>query len=316
MSTSSIRGHGHAGAALLAELQAQQGLHGRRPEPGAQRGQFRGYVFRLTRSPAPPAARRTVSLRSRSPAGARQDPGLQGVETGLPMQAMSALQDEDDDDEERAQRKIQAQTGSQPDLGERGDRDDEQTRQARRLVRLRWALGRGTPDGPGPAAWLRGSSLPGVDALWSRATTAAAALRAAVQALLAARSAAAAGAPGGSVGLVLAIQKQHLQGALQRGPDPVPATLAGIKQVLMELSGPAGKAARTAPLSEAQEDANLLMPVRALNLQRPRTRKQMLSAMNRQDLLAAGLRPAAQQPAVQAQAGAPAAAAPGGRHEL
>jgi hypothetical protein len=125
--------------------------------------------------------------------------------------------------------------------------------------------------------------------------------RALVSALIGANAPSTPPQPGpGATTLQLAAVRGFLMKAQETGAQRGPlATLARVKQALLESRGPATQRPAAAAPDEAQQNRNLLLPLKLLNADRPRTAVQAQQACSRIELSC--------QAALMAGAAAPAA---------
>lgn len=286
MSTTPVR---HAPAAAQAAA-AQAAAEARRPDAhthqahhgAGQRGQFGSYVFRLGRAPAPPPPRRPVPLRRRPPhpPGVDHDPE-HGLALNMPLLASSSAID---DDERAAAMDFDAMGAHDEPQGGMQEHDSRQRQRA-----LQWRLGsRAQPDA-GAEALLSalqaacGAGGAGAQALWTPAARNAPPradelARALVGALLATNT------PGAS-SLQMAAVRTYLTRGLEPGAERGGlATLERVKLALLDGRPAGAQAAAAAVPDEAQQHRNLLLPLKLLNADRPRTAEQARQACSRIEL--------------------------------
>jgi hypothetical protein len=284
VSTTPVR---HAQAAAQAAA-AQAAAEARRPEArtqhahhgAGQRGQFGSYVFRLGRAPAPPPPRRPVPLRRRPPhpPGVDHDPE-HGVALNMPLLGQSSAID---DDERAAAMDFDAMgTHDQPDEG----MHEHESRQ-RQQHAMQWRLGaRAQPDAGARALLPALQAACGADAqaLWAPPAPTAPVragelARALVGALLATNM------PGAASLQMAAVRAYLVKGQESGGEGGALATLERVKQVLLEGRPAGAKPQGLALPDEAQQNRNLLLPLKLLNADRPRTAEQAQQACSRIEL--------------------------------
>lgn len=296
MSSSAVR-QAQAAARTVAvqaatEVRRHDAQHAHHGHPGAgHRGQFGGFVFRLARAPAAPPPRRPVPLRRRppTPPGANAA-GMEHEHEQGPMSNMALLpQSSAVEDEERA-------AAMDVDAMDRhGDAHDglqeQQSRQ--RWLALQWRVGsRPRPDaGDALLAGLEAAGGPGVQLLWAhtapnaplRADDLAGAL---VQALAGVNTADTPRQFGpGITTLQLAAVRAYLMKRQQAGvAGRALATLERVKLALLESRRPDARRPASAVPEEAQQNRNLLLPLKLLNADRPRTAEQLQQACCRIEL--------------------------------
>lgn len=264
-------------------------LHAHRlDQKGAkQRGQFGGYVFRLARATAASKARRPAPLRRRPP----RPPGVQHVDVEhgadhaqaatnmLWAPQSSALEDE----ERSASLVIDAMDWH--DDSHDGMREPQTWQPDRGLP---WRMGRRAQPQGAAAALLSGlQALCGADAqaLWAageantplRANDLA---RALVHAMVDVNAAAEQVSPmPQATSLQLAAVRMYLTKVLDNGLEQGSlATLGRVKQALLE-SRPAGRQQPNNGMgNEALQNRNLLLPLKLLHADRPRSAEQVRQA--------------------------------------
>jgi hypothetical protein len=273
-------------AAVQAAAEARQqdarhhGHHG-----AGHRGHFGGYVFRLVRAPAPPPPRRPVPLRRRPrPPGAGMADMDHENEHGLLLNMPLLPQSSAVEDQQRAAAMDVAAMGRQDD-----PREDPQQQETRRDPRaLQWRLGsQRRLDADAGLPTLQAACGAAGQALWAQAPVNAAMraedlARALVGALAGLNAAGGPSVAGqGATTLQMAAVRAYLLKVLEAGVAGRPlGTLGSVKQALLELRRPPG----VAMPDEAQQDRNLLLPLKLLNADRPRTPQQVRQACSRIEL--------------------------------
>jgi len=270
--------HPRGTSASHAHQAEQSGSHARHAHaPSHGLGHFGGYTFRsVTRAPAQ-GARRSSPLRSRPSPQQAQTNGDNAQGEFDP-----SLRDSGDLDADERRQPPQIETGHTG-----ADPQDERPPappQKRLKVRV-------PPAAPAPAqplaARLQQAGWPGTDVLWGKASprpTDEQYVQALLAGLLAAASPPATrpAAAGSGTAIAMALTAAFLgTGANAQQLS----TLTKVRQQLMEASAKRAPRPRAVPLTEAERSANVLNPVRALNMSRPRTPQQCSQAISRQGLL-------------------------------
>lgn len=279
-------------AAEVRRHDAHLHSHSSSASGGTHRGQFRGYVFRLGRAPAAPRLRRPAALRRRPPrppaahlAGMDHDAEHGSVASTTQLRGTLALEEE----ELSASMEIDAKGGDEnPDGGMR-DGDPHQKYRA-----LQWRVGASSGPEAVHATGLAGAQGGGgidvhphwAEALANDAMRPETLARALVAVMLDAHKPAAMPVPETQVTrLQLAAVRAYLmkmhQSSLERGPL---SSLAHVKQLLLDSDrGGVQRPGRTLP-DEEQQNLNLLLPLKLLNADRPRTPEQIQRACDRIEL--------------------------------
>jgi hypothetical protein len=283
-------------AAVQAAAEARRtDTHSHQGRPGhhgvGQRGQFGGYVFRAGRAPAAAVPRRPAPLRRRPPPppGANQAGMEHDADHGLMLNMPLLPQSSAAEDELRAAgMEVDAMDGHQ-DPGEGMPEHESRQRQ----LALQWRAGsRARPDDDSALiAGLRAACGGGAQALWASAAPNVAVraddlMRALVGALVAANAPAQPQPPGpGPTTLQLAAVRAYLMKVQETGVERGPlATLARVKHALLENRGHASQRSACATPDEGQQNRNLLLPLKLLNADRPRTAAQAQQACSRIEL--------------------------------
>jgi hypothetical protein len=266
-------------------------LHARQPgSPGAgQRGQFGGYVFRLGRASAPSNARRPAPLRRRPPRppGAQQADMEHDAEHGLTTDMSRVFQSSALEDEERsASMAIDSMAGN--DDAHDSIREREPRQQDRSLP---WRLGqRAQPHGDAAALLSDLQALCGASAqaLWAEGganspVRAEDLARALVHAMVDVHSAAERSSPmPRATSLQLAAVRMYLMKVLESGLEQGSlATLGRVKQLLLESRPTGPQQPPTGVRDETRQNRNLLLPLKLLNADRPRSAAQVQQACDR-----------------------------------
>lgn len=275
-----------AADARHTEARPHHGRHG-----AGHHGQFGGYVFRPGRAPAAPPQRRPVPLRRRPP----QLPGANSAGTDHenehgPMLNMALLPQSSavEDQDRAATLDVDAMGRHEDPHGAPQEDASHQRRQA-----LRWRTGlRAWQDAD--AALLPGLQAacgPGAQALWAQAAPSMAVraedlARALVEALVGIDTAAAPAEAGpGATTLQLAAVRSYLMQGPAAGMAGRPlATLERVKRALLESRGQGAQRPAGAMPDEARQNRNLLLPLKLLNADRPRTEAQVRQACSRIEL--------------------------------
>lgn len=296
MSSSAVR-QTQAAARVAAvqaatEVRRNDAQHPHQGHPGAgHRGQFGGFVFRLARAPAAPPPRRPVPLRRRPPSalGANAADMDHEHEHGL-MPSMALLpQSSAVEDEERAAAMDVDATDRHEDAH---DGLQQQESRQRRLA-LQWRVGsQPRPDaGNALLAGLEAACGPAVQLLWAQAAPNAplradALACALVQALAGVNTAGPPSPSGpGITSLQLAAVRAYLMQRQQAGvAGRALATLERVKLALLESRRTGVRLPASAVPDEAQQNRNLLLPLKLLNADRPRTAEQLQQACCRIEL--------------------------------
>jgi hypothetical protein len=278
------------------------------------RGQFRGYVFRTVRAPAPPPPRRPTPLRRRppSPPGAgAAGPDHEEHANAPPLPSMPGFAAA-----EQAERAPGLDLGPLTRHDDPGEREQDDRREEARHDR-RWRIGARSAPPSGAASASAGAWQSAFEALAGANARALApaspdAIAAAspeyramalVGALLELEAAAAGRgaptAPGGPAGLVTqlaALRLVAVRAYLQSRPEPGPlATLARVKQALLDqrsepgprVAAPTDPAASADPAEEARQNRHALLPLLLLNADRPRTPQQTRLSCDRIEMVCA-----------------------------
>lgn len=319
MSAGSIRrqlaAEAAAAAARVSEAKSAAVAHRHNLDPHdalaqaghGHRGQFRGYVFRTVRAPAPPPPRRPTPLRRRPPSppgtGAA-GPDHEEHANAPPLPSMPGFAAA-----EQAERAPGLDLGPLTRHDDPGERDQDDRREEARHDR-RWRIGARSAPSSGASAGAWQSALEALAGANARALAPASpdAIAAAspeyramalVGALLELEAAAGRGAPtapGGPVGLLtqlaalrLVAVRAYLQSRLEPGPL---ATLARVKQALLDQrSEPGPRAAAPSdgadPAEEARQNRHALLPLLLLNADRPRTPQQTRLSCDRIEMVCA-----------------------------
>ncbi|HEX5783755.1 MAG TPA: hypothetical protein VFY35_03400 [Burkholderiaceae bacterium] len=257
------------------------------------RGQFGGYVFRLGRAPAPPAARRPPPLRRRPP----RPPGAQSLELEHdashdalsnmgPSAESSAWQDQ----------ALSASLDMEGSHTHDDTNDPMRDGEAQAPYRaMQWKLGQhDRPAGQDATGFADAQPLAGLQAqallpgeVASAPVHHDALALALVNQMLAQRPAApsAPGVPTQATRLQLAAVRAYLLAVHEHQLAPGPlSTLAHVKQLLLDRAPGGGQGpVRTLP-DEAQQNLNLLLPLKLLHADRPRTPEQIQQACDRIEL--------------------------------
>ena len=249
-------------------------------------------MFRLGRAPAPPKARRPAPLRRRPPRppGAQQADVEHDAEHGLATNQPLMSQSSDLEDEERsASMEIDAMGGHDDAHDSRREREPRQPDRA-----LPWRVGPRAQPHDDAAALLSGlQALCGADAqaLWAAggANTPVRAddlARALVHAMVDANTAAERSAPmPRATSLQLAAVRMYLMKVLESGLEQGSlATLGRVKQSLLESRPTGPQPPPTDVQDEARQNRNLLLPLKLLNADRPRSAAQVQQACDRMAL--------------------------------
>ncbi|WP_140636084.1 hypothetical protein [Methylibium rhizosphaerae] len=295
MSTTPVRQSHAAAQATAAQAAAESRRHETHARPhhhgAGHRGQFGGFVFRLGRAPSPATPRRPAPLRRRpprppgpNPAGMEHE-GDHGLALNMPLLPQSSAVE----DEERAA-SLQIDTAGWHEDSREGMREEE-SRQGHRG--LQWRVGsQSRPDAEAVLlSGLQAAGGTGAQALWEQAAPGATLrhedlARALVGALVGVNSPGAPAQPGpGVTTLQLAAMRLYLTKGLEAGIECGPfATLAGVKRALLESLGRGTQRPAAAVPDEAQQNRNLLLPLKLLNADRPRTEEQVRQACSRIEL--------------------------------
>ena len=272
------------------------------------RGQFRGYVFRTVRAPAPPPPRRPTPLRRRPPSppgtGAA-GPDHEEHANAPPLPSMPGFAAA-----EQPERAPGLDLGPLTRHDDPGEREQDDRREEARHDR-RWRIGARSAPSSGASAWqsafeaLAGANARALAPASPDAIAAASpeyramALVGALLELVAAAGRGAPTAPAGPVGLVtqlaalrLVAVRAYLQSRLEPGPL---ATLARVKQALLDqrsepgprVAAPANPAASADPAEEARQNRHALLPLLLLNADRPRTPQQTRLSCDRIEMVCA-----------------------------
>ena len=282
------------------------------------RGQFRGYVFRTVRAPAPPPPRRPTPLRRRPPSppgtGAA-GPDHEEHANAPPLPSMPGFAAA-----EQAERAPGLDLGPLTRHDDPGEREQDDRREEARHDR-RWRIGAraappsGADTGTGTRAWqaalealaganARALAPPSPDAISAaspdyRAMALVGALLELEASMTGHRASTVAGAlavASASAGLVArltALRLVAVRAYLQSRQEPGPlATLARVKQALLDQrSEPSPRVTAPSdpadPAEEARQNRHALLPLLLLNADRPRTPLQTRLSCDRIEMVCA-----------------------------
>ncbi|MDR7149942.1 hypothetical protein J2W49_001897 [Hydrogenophaga palleronii] len=255
-----------------------------------QRGQFGGYVFRVSRASAPRSARRPPRLRRPPrPPGAQQVDLEHIAEQGPTTNMRLAPQSSALEDEERSDSLVIDAMAWNDDAHD-GMQEQDHRQKARALS---WRVGR-RKQLDGDVALLSGlQAVCGADAqaLWSAAgantpVRAEDLARALVHAMVDVHTAAERSSPmPDATNLQLAAVRMYLMKVLQSGLEQGPlATLWRVKRALLESRPKGPRRPPTGVGDEDRQNRNLLLPLKLLNADRPRSAEQVQQACDRMAL--------------------------------
>lgn len=280
-------------AAEVRRHEAHLHSHSSSASGKTHRGQFRGYVFRLARTVRPPTARRPGPLRRRPP----RPPGGQSLELEHDsghdaLSNMGPLPDSSAWDDLELSASLDMNGSHTHDDAQDPMRDGDAQAPLRAM---QWRLGsRERPAGLDATGFAEAQPLTGLQAQallpgeGANAPVPHDALALALVNQMLAQRPAAPSAPGGAsqaTRLQLAAVRAYLLAVHEHQLAPGPlSTLAHVKQLLLARAPGGGPAPGRALPDEAQQNLNLLLPLKLLHADRPRTPEQIQQACDRIEL--------------------------------